>query len=49
MRILIDATPAITHMLIMNPDAAKSLMNLFNTHPHAGQRICHFLEQKTGA
>jgi heat shock protein HtpX len=33
------ATPATSHMMIVNPFKAKGLMNLFSTHPPVEERI----------
>jgi heat shock protein HtpX len=38
-RIPMDASPATAHMFIVKPNASRSLMNLFSTHPPAADRI----------
>jgi heat shock protein HtpX len=38
-RVPMDASPATSHMFIVNPFTAKGLINLFSTHPPVEERI----------
>lgn len=46
-RVLPEATPATSHMFIVNPFSGKAdwMMNLFSTHPATAQRIARLEEQ----
>jgi heat shock protein HtpX len=46
-RVPMEASPATSHMFIVNPFTAKGLINLFSTHPPIEERIARLERIRT--